>query len=184
MKKQLFLMGSAAMLLFAACNNSSSGTASTSDTAAKTSATTTSPGTMGRQIANFESRSFMDVKTGKPVKLKYDTVNHYYIDVTTNQQPDYYYFDPASHDTFDYYGRRLNNALIMENGDYRIDESRLTDDNNSSTTTTTDTGTMSTNGTTGTGGNMKIKQKDDMYKEKSGDSKLKVTDDKVKVKPR
>jgi len=167
MKKQLFLMGAAAILALAACNdNASTETTNTDSTLAATdsSVTTTTTTRTATPIANFERRTFYNVKTKKPVKLRMDTVLHYYVDVTTNQQPDYYYYDPSAKDTFDYYGRRLNNALMYNNGDYTVDETRIV---------------VPTDNTTG---DIKIKTTDNKYKEKTDTSKVKVTDNKMKVK--
>ena len=188
MKKQLFILGSAIIFGFAACNDTSTTTpapvTSPGDTTIqKTTTTTTTSTTTVHPIANFEHRTFMNVKTGKPVKLRVDTIHHYYVDEVSNQQPDYYYFDPVAHDTFDYRGRLLNNALIFNNGMYSIDESKVQDNSG-----TTDMGTNDNSGTTTTdngktpSGNTKIKQKDDMYKEKTDNSKMKVTDNKIKIK--
>lgn len=173
-------MGTAALLCLAACNDNG-----TSNTTAKTdSTTTTNPGDTTLQtttttttttktvhpIANFERRTFYNVKTKKPVKLRMDTVLHYYVDINTNQQPDYYYYDPSSKDTFDYYGRRLNNALIMSNGDYTIDESRLSPEY-STQSPSSDTGRMNANSGSNmnnmNNGKTKMKQKDDKTKIKS-----------------
>ncbi|MDQ6757740.1 MAG: hypothetical protein M3004_12485 [Bacteroidota bacterium] len=177
MKKQFFLMGAVAILGFAACNDNGTSTTTKTDTTAthpgdttiQTTTTTTTTTKTIHPIANFEHRTFYSVATKKPVKLRVDTVNHYYIDVTTNQQPDYYYYDPATHDTFDYYGRRLNNALVNNNGTWMVDESRLMDDNMGSTNTMTDTSSMSTGKMNN--GKMKMKVKDDKTKMKSKSEK-------------
>jgi len=172
MKKQFLLIGAAIMMGFAACNDNSTTDSTTStDSAVTTNAgdtvisTTTTTTTTVRPIENFERRTFYSVKTKKPVKLRMDTVYHYYVDASTNQQPDYYYYDPATRDTFDYYGRRLNNALILTDGNYTVDETRLT---------------MQTDNTST--GDLKVKAKDDKYKEKTDTSKVKVTGDKMKMK--
>lgn len=173
MKKQFFLMGAAAILALAACNDNATDTTAKTDstvttnpgdTTIQTTTTTTTTTKTVRPIANFERRTFYNVKTKKPVKLRMDTVLHYYVDVTTNQQPDYYYYDLAAKDTFDYYGRVLNNALINNNGDYTVDETRIV---------------MPADNTSD---NTKIKATDNKYKEKTDTSKVKVTDNKMKVK--
>ena len=168
MKKQFFLLGAAAIFGFAACNDSSTDTTTTTDSANATSATTstyTAP-TRGVEIANFSNRTFMDVKTNKPIKLRWDTVHYYYVDEMGNQP--YFYYDPATKDTFDYWGRRLNDYLIYENNEFRIDESRVPP--------------IDTTATMSTSGDIKIKATDDKYKEKTDTSKLKITDDKMKAK--
>jgi hypothetical protein len=113
----------------------------------------------------------MDVKTNKPVSLRWDTAHYYYVDESGSQP--YFYYDPATRDTFDYWGRRVNSYLINNNGDWTVDETRWSTDNMSTTTDTT---------TTSTSGDLKVKAKDDKYKEKTDTTKLKVTDDKMKVK--
>jgi hypothetical protein len=180
MKKQLFLMGAVAIFGFAACNdNGTSNTTKTDsttttnpgDTTIQTTTTTTTTTKTIHPIANFEHRTFYSVKTHKPVKLRMDTVLHYYVDVTTNKEPDYYYYDPASKDTFDYWGRVLNDALINNNGDYTIDESRLSSETTTTpTATTVDKGSMNSTDKMANG-KMKMKQKDDKLKVKAKDDK-------------
>jgi hypothetical protein len=178
MKKQFFLLGAAAILGFAACNESSTDSTTTTDSSANTTtATTSTTMTRGTEIANFSGRTFMDVKTNKPVTLRWDTSHYYYTD-ESGAQP-YYFYDPATSDTFDYWGRRVNTYLINNNGDYTIDETRWSTDN--PTSTMGDTGTSSTSSSS-TSGDTKIKATDDKYKEKTDTSKLKVTDDKMKAK--
>ena len=47
-----------------------------------------------------------------------------YVDVTT-RQPLSFYYDPVNHDTFDSRGRIVNNALVLTNGSYTIDETKI-----------------------------------------------------------
>ena len=170
MKKQLFLLGTAAILGFAACNDSGTNNTTTTDSTTTTQTNTEKKGAM---IANFDTRTFMDLKTNKPVKLHWDTVHYYYVD-DSGAQP-YYYYDPIAKDTFDYWGRNLNGYLTSSNGDYMLDESRMP-------AMDMTTPTMDTSSNMSSSGDMKIKSKDDMYKEKTDTSKLKVTDDKMKIK--
>lgn len=172
MKKQFFLLGAAVILGFAACNDTATDSTTTTDSMANTMATqSTSTPNRGVEIANFSTRSFMDVKTKEPVKLRWDAERYYYVDESGNQP--YYYYDPATMDTFDYWGRRLNDYLIYENNDYRIDESRIP---------AIDVNVSMDTSTTSASGDLKIKATDDKYKEKTDTSKLKVTDDKMKIK--
>jgi hypothetical protein len=171
MKKQFFLLGAAAIFGFAACNDSATDSTTTTDSSATTNTMTTTTGpTRGTEIANFSTRTFMDVKTNKPVKLRWDTERYYYVDESGSQP--YYYYDPSTKDTFDYWGRRLNDYLIYENNDYRVDESRMP---------AMDMSPMDTS-SPAMSGDMKVKATDDKYKEKTDTSKLKVTDDKIKAK--
>jgi hypothetical protein len=170
MKKQFFLLGAAALMGVAACNDSNTNNATTTDSTVST--TQTNVERKGVEIANFAGRTFIDLKTNKPVKLHWDTVHYYYVD-DAGTTP-YYYYDPSTKDTFDYWGRRLNSYLTYSNGDYIVDESRLS----STDMTTADTATTSSTNS----GDMKVKSTDDKYKEKTDTSKLKVTDDKMKMK--
>lgn len=181
MKKQFFLIGTAAILGLSACNNDSTNSTTNTDstktnmgdTTVQTTTTTTTTTKTYHPITNFEHRTFYSVATKKPVKLRVDTVNHYYVDVSTNQEPDYYYYDPATHDTFDYWGRRLNNALINNNGTWTIDESKLTEDNTMSNTSNMSNMTSDTamNSNNMNNGKMKMKVKDDKIKMKTKDDK-------------
>ena len=103
-------------------------------------------------IANFDTRTFMDLKTNKPIKLKWDPIKYYYTDESGNQP--YYYYDPAAHDTFDYWGRRLNSYLTYVNGDYILEESRMPAE---------DMQEMDTSNMNNMSTDTKVKQKDDKY---------------------
>lgn len=185
MKKQLILMSALAIVGFTACNDTSSTTDATkTDSTATVSTTDNTAAQRGTEIANFSSRTFMDLKTNQPVKLRWNAEKYYYEDESGNQP--YYYYDPASKDTFDYWGRRLNSYLTYNNGDYTVDESRLTTiTDDTMTTESGDTKMKVTDDKTKIkDGDTKIKSKDDKYKEKTDDTKMKVTDDKMKVKDR
>ncbi|MEP6616542.1 MAG: hypothetical protein ABJA57_08190 [Ginsengibacter sp.] len=174
MKKQFILLSTAVMFLFTACNdetktdttttNSDSTVVAAPDTS-NMATTTTVTTTTTTTIPNFDHRSFVSLKTKKPIKLRQDTVTHVYVDMTTNEQP-YYYYDPATHDTFDYKGRMVNNALVMNNGEYTIDETRIS--NVPATAPAT--------------GDYKMKQSGDKMKEKTDTSKMKMDNNKMKVK--
>ncbi len=173
MKKQFFLMGAATILGFAACNDNGTTDTTTKtdsmkpgDSTVQTTTTTTTTTKTFRPIANFEKRTFYNVVTHKPVKLRMDTVLHYYVDVTTNKEPDYYYYDPSAKDTFDYYGRRLNNALMNDNGTWTIDETRIMND---------DMGTSNGSNNMSTDTSMNNSKMDSK-------TKMKVKDDKTKMK--
>ena len=109
MKKQLLLLGGFVLFGFMACNNPTPSTTTTNtdtmktnpgDTVVRTTTTTTTTTKTVHPIANFEHRTFYNVKTHKQVKLRIDTVNHYYVDVNSNSQPDYFYYDPATRAEF------------------------------------------------------------------------------------
>lgn len=112
MKKQFFLIGSA-IILFAACNDeSSTSTTTDTDSTTTTSTTTSSIETGVTSETNFETRSFMDLKTGTPLTVRRDTVTYKYVDVNSGREVGFYY-DPASSDTFDSRGYILNNSLTI-----------------------------------------------------------------------
>lgn len=176
MKKHFFLLSIVTILGFAACNDSGTNSTTTTDSTSAVTANHMGGVKRGIEISNFSTRTFMDLKTNKPVKLHWDTVHYYYVDDSGNQP--YYYYDPAAKDTFDYWGRRLNNYLTYSNGDYMLDESKMP----AIDTTTPTMDTMTTSTDPSTSGETKIKSKDDKYKEKTDTSKLKITDDKMKIK--
>ena len=138
MKKSFVVLAALSFIGLGACNNdekASTTTTTATDTAAKvtapdtsngsTTTTTTTTTTVVTTKAPQYRTSLMTVKTNKPIKVMYDTVHMRYVDVTTNKEPTTYYYDPETHDTFDYRGYLLNNALIYNNGSYSVDTVRL-----------------------------------------------------------
>ncbi|CAN5358138.1 hypothetical protein BH09BAC2_BH09BAC2_21730 [soil metagenome] len=180
--KKLFVIAAVTIMGFTACNDDSktnTNTTTTTDTATTNNTmandgttTTTTTTTTVVTTRSLENRNLMVVKTNKPIQLKYDPDHSYYIDATTNKQATTYFYDPATNDTFDYRGYIVNNALLNNNGDWKTDESRLW--SNQYNVTLRDS--------IQAGGSVKIKQNDNSYKEKTDSTKLKVTDNKMKVK--
>jgi hypothetical protein len=188
MKTNYFAFGGLLVLLgMTACNSGSTTTTTDSTTVAvdtsQQSSSSTVSGSSNTAVHFDPSASYVDLKTGKPVKLRVDTVTHYIVEEVTNQ-PVMFYINPATNDTFDRTGRIVNRALTRgSNGDYTVDESRITvssDDNSS--TSTTDTANTTADETTTATGSSKTKIKEDKLKQKTDNSKVKVKDDKVKVK--
>lgn len=188
MKKTVFALGAIALsLLITSCDNGAETTTTTdSSTVTTESAMSAGEGTAASQNITVRldpSVSYVNLKTGKPVKLRVDTVTHYIIDEETSE-PVTYYINPSTNDTFDQRGRLVNRALIRSStGDYTIDESRIsvtTDDNTdaSNDVITTDTAVEGASTT----GESKTKLKDDKFKHKTDDTKLKVKEGKVKLK--
>ncbi len=69
--------------------------------------------------------TYVDLVTGRKVKVRVDTVSHSIIDVVT-RQPVSFFIDPATKDTFDVKGRRVNNALIRGNhNSWTVNENNL-----------------------------------------------------------
>ncbi|MBA2563012.1 MAG: hypothetical protein H0V14_08885 [Chitinophagaceae bacterium] len=182
MKNQFALMAATVMLLFTACNDESS-TSTTTDTDSTTNNTiTTNNDNVTSGTNDFEARSYMDLKTGIPLTLRRDTVTSRYVDVNTGSEVGYYY-DPSTSDTFDSRGYILNNSLIMKDGNYTFDETKVmaNPDNikikEGDSKVKIDHNSMKVKDDDG-----KIKERGDTYKEKTDSTKIKVTDDKLKVK--
>ena len=197
MKKYLFLLSTVALMGLASCSDDTSKTTTTtgSDSAMKTtttpamdtangsttsSTTTKTTTTTTVTTRSLENRSLMTVKSNKPIKLVYNPTKHYYVDATTNKQPVImYYYDPSTNDTFDYRGYIVNNALMNDNGNWKVDETKLMA--NPYNVTLSDSIKLAPASDMPTG-KMKIKQTDDKYKEKTDTSKVKVNDRMMKVK--
>lgn len=206
MKKYIFLFSAVSILGLASCSDDASKTTTTTtatDTSmhatttpamdsANTSSTTTTKTTTTTTVTtrSLENRNLMTIKSNKPIKLVYSPAKKYYVDAATNNRPDVmYYYDPSTNDTFDYRGYNVNNALIGNNGSWKVDETRLM--SNPYNVTLADsikmmsTSNMSSdNMSTGNdaSGKVKIKQKGDSYKEKTDTSKIKINDKMMKVK--
>lgn len=189
MKKELFALGGMLFLLTMTACNTGGSTTSTDSTSVTTGSTQSETGTMGSSQTSIvhldPSVSYVNLKTGKQVKLRVDTVTKYVVEETTNQ-PVMYYINPSTNDTFDRTGRVVNHALIKNsNGDYSVDETRITvSTDNSSNMTTSDSGTShaATDNGSASSGNSKTKIKDDKLKQKTDTSTFKVKEDKIKIK--
>ena len=109
----------AAILFFMiSCQNMNS--ASSKDLAASVNDHATDTGEM--QIPEY-----YDLQTNRPVDVLKDTNSHQYVDLSTHK-PLVYYYEAISHDTFDIRGRIINNALILKDGKYSIDETKIKSD--------------------------------------------------------
>lgn len=185
MKANIFLMsGAMAIALFSSCNGSSDNTTTKTDTVimgkdtGNTATETTTTTTTTKTVKLNPTASYVDIK-GKSVKLRVDTVTRYVVNEVTSQ-PVTFYINPSTRDTFDRMGRLVSGALVKgSNGDYSIDESRLTvrsDDMNSTNTGNTNTGNTNAmvSGDTAT-----ITSDGTNANEKT---KIKMKDGKVKIK--
>ncbi len=114
--KKYFVIAS--VVLFAACNDDASTTTTTTSDDSSMMSTTpaTAPVDTAKAVASapsaFESRSFLDIETGKSITVKRDTISNKYVNAATNREVSYYY-DPITKDTFDSRGYILNNSLIL-----------------------------------------------------------------------
>ena len=181
--KKKFLLASASIIMLAACNSGTDKTTTTSDTTTvanadsvtKTTTTTVSKTTYSKR--RLETAKLVDIKTKQAIVLVYDTIHYYYVDSKTMEQPKSYYFDEATKDTFDYRGYLVNNSLILKDGDYTVDETKLFDNpynvevrsNISATPAPAEV-------------DKKIKTNGNSYKEKTDTIKIKVTGNKTKIK--
>lgn len=69
--------------------------------------------------------TYVDLATGRKVKVRVDSISRDIIDEATNQ-PVLFFIDPSANDTFDRKGRKVNNALIRANdSSWTVDESKL-----------------------------------------------------------
>ncbi len=69
--------------------------------------------------------TYVDLETGRKVKLRVDSISRDIIDDATNQLVPFF-IDPSTNDTFDTKGRKVNNALIRANdSSWMIDETKL-----------------------------------------------------------
>jgi hypothetical protein len=127
-KKLLFV----SVLFYAvACNNSGSETTTTdsttlSGTTGENSETASGTSTASSSLASFdESASYISLKTKKPVRVKADATRGYVVDYESNQPLDYYFYNPATRDTFDWSGNVVNGYLVLgDDGTYTLDEGK------------------------------------------------------------
>ncbi len=173
MKKQL-LLASATILVLAACNNGSENTSTNADSVTKTTTTTVTKTTYSKN--RLEKAKMVDIKTKKEIVLVYDTVHYYYVDAATKEQPKGYYYDEVSKDTFDYRGYIVNHSLILKDGDYMVDETKLFE--NPYNVEVKNDIMLAPEANV----NKKIKDNGKVYKEKTDTSKIKITDRKTKIK--
>lgn len=185
MKKYLVI---ASVVLFAACNDDASTTTTTTSEDSSTMSTT--PAVASADTATvvtstpsaFESRSFVNLETGKAITVRRDTISNNYVDAATNQEVSYYY-DPITKDTFDSRGYILNNSLTLTDGKYKVDEVKVSaNPDNIKVKDEISKFKADHNSTKAKDDDDKVKEKGDMYKEKTDSTKLKVDDKKMKVK--
>ena len=168
MKKSIYAVVAAmAMVGFIACNDSASDTST--DTTTNSGTTSEVSGTSTNDMESYPdpdpAASYVDLKSGKSVKLRRDTTSRYIVDETSSS-PVSFYVNPSTNDTFDRSGRVVNNALVNSNGDWTVDESRI------KVKTQSD-------------GDLKMKDRETDTKvkvETDGDGKIKTDSSKIKMK--
>jgi len=161
----LAVMIAGATLGFAACNNANSDSENSSDS---TSVSSTS--TMDMNSANGGSAtagSYVDLNTGKSVRK--DDASGRYVDDAGN--PVDFYVDVNSRDTFyGESGQNVNNALIHEGSEWRVDDTKIKANDNELKMKSGDD-------------EAKVKMNDNEVKVKgSDDSKIKANDNETKIK--
>ncbi|HYK57446.1 MAG TPA: hypothetical protein VEV15_13345 [Flavisolibacter sp.] len=170
MKKQMFSLVAALSLGFAACNSDSQ-TSATSDTTTTINTTTSGDyaGMADEFDRNSEAGKYMDVRTGKPIKISVDKTTGKKVNVETSEPVTrYIYVDDSDWWVYDWEGNRLGRAKLQ-------DEKVLFED---SANNWVDYEVMWKND------NDESKMKSDDIKiktEKDGDTKIKTKDKKIKI---
>ena len=183
MKKQLMVLAVSSFSLLMACNNSDSTTTDSTTDSMSTTSATASTDNMAATTGSDGMPVFYSLESKQPVQVVEDEKTHQYVDVST-QKPVMYYYDPISRDTFDARGRLVNNALILTDGNYSLDEAKIKSNDNVFKIKTDEWklkyGKDGDNKMKSD--DVKVKDKDDKYKIETDDTKLKVKDGEVKVK--
>lgn len=195
MKRNFFsILAVSAIFSAVACNTPGTDTTTDSTTVSTASDNTTSEtvaGSSGSAESSFdESASYVDLTSGKTVKLRRDTTSGFIANYETNE-PVLFYYNPVTSDTFDRSGRVVNNYLVRDpQGVYRVDEERWktkVDEDGDAKVKDGDETKIKSDGnepeTKIKTADSKEKVDENSYKSKSTEGKVKVKDDKVKVKP-
>lgn len=160
---------------FTSCNNAENSAMETSDS-------TVSVSTNENSSQTGYVSPYMDLKTNSPVYIDRDSLSNNYLNRDT-RQPLGYYYDPITRDTFDSRGRIVNGALVLTNGDYTIEEARITSNDDAFKLKYDDMKVkIDDDGTKMKDDDIKIKIKDGKYKEKTDSTKIKIEDDEIKIK--
>ena len=151
MKYSAIMLAMAASFSLASCDNADGDTTSADSTTMTTTEMTENP-----PAANA---GYYDLRTGSAVTR--DEASGRYMDESGNDVD--FYIDAQSHDTFhSASGQNVNNSLIHEGDDWRIDESRLQVDGDNNAKQKTPDG--------------KVKLEDNKVKVKTDDAKYKAVD--------
>lgn len=121
MKKGIFGLAALAVFSFTACTDNDKD----SEELSTTSTTTESHTAMesGYDINVNPETEYIDLNTGKPVKLRVDTVTHYIVFAETNE-PVTFFVDPTVQDTFDVKGQNVSDVLVRTETGYSVDENK------------------------------------------------------------
>ena len=179
--KQFFSRILATSLGFAACKSDGNDTNETTDSTTNVTTTTTSSSDYAAMADEFDRNSeagkYMDVRTGKPIKISVDRTTGKKINTETNEPVTRYILvDNTDWWVYDWEGTRLGRAKMEgdkvlyedENNEWVDYEVKWKNDDDESKMKTDD---------------MKVKtEKDGDMKIKTDDKKIKVEDGKVKEK--
>jgi hypothetical protein len=162
MKTILYAAIAVSAIAFTSCgNNKTSNTESSTDTTSSANQSSSSSGNSGSSGA-----SYVDLNTGKTIQISHDDATGITTDIGTGK-PVQFYINPITNDTFDTRGRLVNNALILADGGWEVDETKIKSDGDDLKVKTDD---------------MKVKTDGDETKIKTGDSKVKTDGNDSKVK--
>jgi hypothetical protein len=157
----------AAATYTSSCNDD--GTTTTTSTDSVSTAIVSAPTGEPQRVILSEADSYIDLKTGKTIRIRRDTVRNVY--VREDMTPLDIYVNTSSMDTF--WGPEavpVNNALIRdESGMFTVDELRVERNGDGYKAKSED-------------GEIKIKENENELKMKDGDAKIKVSDDEYKYK--
>jgi len=181
MKCNIFLSAMAmAAMAITSCKDDDS-TTTTTDTVA----TVTTPSGSTRRVVLSETDGYIDLKTGKTIRIHRDTVQDIY--VTEDLAPLDIYVNTTTRDTF--WGPEaifVNNALIRDDaGMYTVDEMRV-EQNGDGYKAKTEDGELKVkdneNELKMKDGDAKVKSNENEYKYKDGDTKIKSNENETKIK--
>jgi hypothetical protein len=167
MKCNIFLsaMALAAITIAGSCKDDDA-TTTTTDTVTTTSVT---PSGSTRRVVLSESDGYIDLRTGKAIRIRRDTIQNVY--TREDLTPLDIYVNTTTMDTF--WGPEavpVNNALIRdEAGMYTVDELRVEQNGDGYKAKTDD-------------GEFKVKENENELKMKDGDAKVKSNENEYKYK--
>ncbi len=181
MKKQFMFLAVSSLAFLMACNNNDSTTTETTTDTMTTN--TASTDNMAATTSSDGMPVFYSLETKQPVQVMEDEKTHQYVDVSTHQAVTYYY-EPISRDTFDARGRLVNNALILTDGNYSLDDAKIKSNDNVFKIKSDEWKVKygKDGDTKMKSDEMKIKDKGDKYKMETDSTKMKIKDGEVKMK--
>ncbi len=192
MKKNLFpMMAITALVGMAACNNGAETTTTDTTTTSESSTMGTTESNASTTVSFDENASYVDLESGKPVKLRKDATSGY-VTKQDDNTPIMWYYNPATNDTFNREGMVVNNYLMRSpSGTYTLDEDKWktkTDEDGDFKAKDGEGNKIKVDGNEPevkikTADGTKEKIDENSYKSKGPDGKIKVKDDKMKEKP-